>query len=122
MKNLIHRISILLTLLVIPNLVQAQTVTKTIAGDFNDSLTNVNGYTHSLKIDAAAPVSFAPACVVNGTAVTCTGPINLASGSHTIIWTVANAGGSASGTLNYVPPPGPASPTNIKIIVNITIP
>lgn len=102
---------------------RAQTVTYTLQWDHvGDILSNVNTYTFGLKIDAATAIAISPTCATNGLNVTCTTPVSLISGNHTITVTASNANGTASGTLNYVPPVAPINPSNIKVIVKITVP
>lgn len=70
----------------------------------------------------AAATAITPTCQTAGANVTCQTPIVLTSGTHTIIVTATNAGGSASGTLNYVPPAGPTTPSSLQITIQITVP
>lgn len=101
----------------------AQTVTRSLAWtQSGDTLTSVNGYTFSQKIDAAQATQITPTCQTAGVNVTCASPIVLTSGTHTIILTATNAAGSASATLNYVPPPAPTTPVSVQITIQITVP
>lgn len=101
----------------------AQTTSATLQWSHADSLINVQGYTFSLKIDAAAPTALTATCVAGTSVVNCTAPIttNLAV-THTIVVTAMNAAGSAAGTLNYVPPATPAPLSSVKIVITITVP
>lgn len=103
----------------------AQTVTRTLQYEFATTpLAEVNTYVTTLKIDAAAATQISPTCVAGTTpATSCSTPITLTSGTHTIVVTVFNTSGvSASGTLNYDPGSNPGTPINIKIVIKITVP
>lgn len=103
---------------------QAQTVGKTLAWtQQNEALATVSTYTWALKIDAAPATAATATCQTAGANVTCTTPITLTAGNHTVVLTAINAAGlSASGTLNYVPGVAPATPSNIQITIQITVP
>jgi hypothetical protein len=116
-------VALVLGLLLAASSAHAQTVSRTLTWtQLNDQIGTVNGYTFTVKLDAAAAVQVTPVCQSAGANVTCATPIVLTSGSHTITVTATNAGGSASGTLNYVPPAGPTTPTSVQITIQITVP
>lgn len=114
---------LILVLLALPSVVQAQTTTKVLSwSHVPDTLTVVNGYTFTLKIDAGTVSQISPTCATAGANVTCSTPIVLTSGTHTLVVTATNGNGSASGSFNYVPGASPTQPTNIVITVTITVP
>ena len=101
----------------------AQTITRTLQWTQPaDTVANVATYTTTVRIDAGAPAIQTPACTQAGPDVTCSTPIVLTSGPHTIVLTQTNGGGQASGTLNYVPPAPPTGPGSFRVVVTITVP
>ena len=86
----------------------------------NATLAQAQGYSYSLKVDAAAATAITATCA-GTTAITCSTPMPvLAAGSHTLVVTATNGFGSASSA----PFPGssPSAPINLTVIVNVTIP
>ena len=118
---------LLLTASLVARTLTAQTVTQTLQFDFlGDVLPAVQADFLSLKLDAAEAVRIAPTCVqASAVLVTCAWPIApaLTPGTHTLVVTRTSVvnGLTASGTLVYSPA-APAGPTNIKIVINITVP
>lgn len=113
-------LSLLFVLGVVP-IAHAQTVTRSLGWTQpNDVLSAVNAYTFSLTVDAGPVAPVTPVCQTAGVNVTCTAPITLAPGHHIIVLTATNASVSASGTLDYMPPP--TTPVNIQITIKITVP
>lgn len=104
----------------------AQTTTLTAQWEQSEAPAIVAGFTTSLKVDAAAAIPASPVCVANGTGTRCTlvlAPSVDPKTSHTVVITEANALGVGTSSTGYTPPSAaPSNPTNIKIIVNITVP
>lgn len=111
-------------LLLLASPVKAQTVTTSVAWEQDgDTLTNINQYVYTFKIDSAAPVQLTQACTLVGTQVTCNAPITMTTNApHSIALTATNGAGSATTTANYVPPTAPLNPKNVKTIIKITVP
>lgn len=84
------------------------------------AFTDAQGWTYTVKIDAAAPVLLTATCV-DGQPIICTAPIApLVSGTHTLTLTAANAFGSATSAPLTGAPPG--TPATVKITITVTIP
>lgn len=74
---------------------------------------------YRLQIDAAPATVVSQTCVAGAPGVTCTTPLPvMASGAHTLILTVDNGFGTASATLSGT---SPAPPTNVKIVITVTV-
>ena len=114
-------------LLLVPAPLMAQTVTQTLQFDFvGDTLSVVQADFLMLKLDTAEAVRITSTCVqATPSLVTCSSSIVpvLMPGTHTLVVTRTSVvnGLTASGTLVYSPSP-PTGPTNIKIIINVTVP
>ena len=102
---------------------EAQTITRTLSWQQpGDTLANIQSYTYTAQVDAAAAVFLVTACVSGIPAtnpVTCSAPIVFAAGAHTITLTAINGFGSAVSTISGAPPSGPLSMT---VVVKVTIP
>lgn len=122
-----NKFALLLLAIMMSATLVAQTTTQTLQFDFvGDTLAIVQADFMSLKLDTAEPVRITPTCVqATASLVTCSSPIVpvLTPGTHTLVVTRTSSvtGLSASGTLVYNPSP-PTGPTNIKIVINITVP
>lgn len=100
----------------------AQTVTRALEWNhLASALSDVQAATFTLTIDQAKPVAVTATCVTQGADVHCATPITLTPGSHTVTLTATTAGGSGSGTVNYVPPPV-LTPSGLTITIKITVP
>lgn len=105
---------------------QAQTVQQTLQYQYvGIPVSIVNTYQTFLKVDTGVALPILPICLVDTvvtTNTTCTSPIILTSGNHTITVTAVVNGQSASGTLNYIPGAGPGTPTTITITIVVKVP
>lgn len=86
----------------------------------NASLTDAQGYVFQLKVDTAAPANIVATCTA-GSPVKCIAQLpTLVTGPHTLTLSAANA----FGTVNSAPLSGvpPSAPSNIVIVIKITVP
>lgn len=101
---------------------QAQTVSRALHWSvLDDRLEHVQENTWTLSIDGGDVVIILPVCVYTDQ-VTCRVPIELAPGDHTIVLVATNGGGQAWAQLDYEYEPPPIPPSNLKVIVTVTVP
>lgn len=121
MKRII--LALVAVLLLAPSaLAQTQTA-KLQWSHLGTTVTEVNTYTFILKMDTFNPAIVPATCVQTGPNVDCTTPVVIAlNQNHTVILSAANGAGTSTATLNYVPPPTPIPPGQIKVVITITVP
>jgi hypothetical protein len=114
----------LVALFLLATPLHAQTTSAVLQWQHADTLVNVQGYSFILKVDTSNPAVVSATCVATSpTLTTCTTPMVVAFNvPHTIVLAAYTGGGTASATLNYVPPPAPVPASQLKVIIQITVP
>lgn len=116
---------LVLTLLLCATATHAQTVTKALEWDHvATSLSTVNSYTFSLKVDAAGPVPAVATCAAVAADTHCSTPLPaLSVGTHVLILTAINtSGATSSAPVTYAPGVSPTQPLNLTITIKIIVP
>jgi hypothetical protein len=115
-------LALVLSLFAVP--LFAQTPTAVLQWQQAADLPTTQSYTYALKFDTFNAAIVPATCVAtSATVTTCTTPLVLNFQTpHTITLYVANAAGTANAVMNYVPPASPIPATQLKVIIQITVP
>jgi FtsP/CotA-like multicopper oxidase with cupredoxin domain len=123
---MIKKILLVASLLLLPTLAQAQTVTQTLEYDYLATTSAVvSGYTQTIKINASPVTSFSPTCVAAGANTHCTFPLpspGVKSGDVVTVTATNGAGSTPSVPYTYNPGSVPTAPTSVVITITIKVP